>query len=578
MTARAGRWWRLSLGLLAGLLLAAPAGRSAESAKGTDPGAAEDVQDVLFFSDSRPVLIRLHIQVDGKPYATRWNEYLTRWFHFLDRDDDGMLDEKEAARAPSPRVLQPLFSNPYTYLAADAPPLEEIDRDGDKKVSLAEFLRYYRPTPAGPVQIAPMFNQLIQGVSQDVLTDALFTLLDGDKDGKLSRDELAAAESVLHKYDQNDDELIAVQELLVSREPRGRVRPVRPPVSAMQARPAPLMLVPREDAPRRIASRLRVSREVLERYDKNKNRSLSRDEIGMTQELFDQLDANKDGELDALELLRWVIVQPDAESVLRLGRVEKRLEPIEMIGKNRTLRKTSGNTLAFTSEDNCINLIAAPKLQNQVAQSVRQILVQQFKAIDQKGRGFISRKQVESQQFVYLRNILTVADHNGDDCLDLDELNAWVDLTVSGVHCQTSISLASSGRGLFPILDANQDGRLSIRELRNAWTRLAPYDRLGERTVSRGDIPAQYQIVVNPGDPNFSAAQGGSLLPGTPPPASGPGQGPLWFRKMDRNGDGDISAREFLGSRADFRRLDTDGDGLISLEEALHIDAQLRKK
>jgi hypothetical protein len=47
---------------------------------------------------------------------------------------------------------------------------------------------------------------------------------------------------------------------------------------------------------------------------------------------------------------------------------------------------------------------------------------------------------------------------------------------------------------------------------------------------------------------------------------------------MDRNGDGDISQREFLGSRADFLRLDTDGDGLISVDEAMRADATLRKK
>ena len=46
------------------------------------------------------------------------------------------------------------------------------------------------------------------------------------------------------------------------------------------------------------------------------------------------------------------------------------------------------------------------------------------------------------------------------------------------------------------------------------------------------------------------------------------GGGPLWFRKMDRNGDGDVSRREFLGSKADFKKLDLDGDGLISREEA----------
>ena len=44
--------------------------------------------------------------------------------------------------------------------------------------------------------------------------------------------------------------------------------------------------------------------------------------------------------------------------------------------------------------------------------------------------------------------------------------------------------------------------------------------------------------------------------------------GPNWFRKMDRNRDGDISRREFLGPRADFERLDRDHDGLIDAQEA----------
>jgi hypothetical protein len=47
---------------------------------------------------------------------------------------------------------------------------------------------------------------------------------------------------------------------------------------------------------------------------------------------------------------------------------------------------------------------------------------------------------------------------------------------------------------------------------------------------------------------------------------------------MDRNGDGELSPREFLGTSEEFRRLDTDGDGLISLAEALRADAVLRKK
>jgi hypothetical protein len=47
---------------------------------------------------------------------------------------------------------------------------------------------------------------------------------------------------------------------------------------------------------------------------------------------------------------------------------------------------------------------------------------------------------------------------------------------------------------------------------------------------------------------------------------------------MDRNHDGDVSRREFLGTDEEFRKIDADGDGLISLDEAERYDAQLRKE
>jgi hypothetical protein len=56
------------------------------------------------------------------------------------------------------------------------------------------------------------------------------------------------------------------------------------------------------------------------------------------------------------------------------------------------------------------------------------------------------------------------------------------------------------------------------------------------------------------------------------------GHGPAWFRKMDKNRDGDLSRKEFLFSDELFRKIDTDGDGLISVEEAQKAGEVARKE
>jgi hypothetical protein len=50
----------------------------------------------------------------------------------------------------------------------------------------------------------------------------------------------------------------------------------------------------------------------------------------------------------------------------------------------------------------------------------------------------------------------------------------------------------------------------------------------------------------------------------------------VWFRKMDRNADGDVSRSEFLGTKAEFDAIDADKDALISLEEAEAYDKKMR--
>ena len=67
---------------------------------------------------------------------------------------------------------------------------------------------------------------------------------------------------------------------------------------------------------------------------------------------------------------------------------------------------------------------------------------------------------------------------------------------------------------------------------------------------------------------NGESAAGPTRRPMSANRAGDSAAGPVWFQKMDRNHDGDVSRREFLGPRDQFDRLDRDDDGLIDAAES----------
>ncbi|MBP3958293.1 EF-hand domain-containing protein [Gemmata sp. G18] len=108
--------------------------------------------------------------------------------------------------------------------------------------------------------------------------------------------------------------------------------------------------------------------------------------------------------------------------------------------------------------------------------------------------------------------------------------------------------------GLFDLLDADRDGQLSVAELRRAKTVL----------VDAASTDTGVSLVI---------VSGIAKPPAVPLIRTFTREaGPQWFRAMDRNGDGFVSVREFLGTPEQFRKLDRDGDGLLSAEEAEKVE------
>ena len=121
------------------------------------------------------------------------------------------------------------------------------------------------------------------------------------------------------------------------------------------------------------------------------------------------------------------------------------------------------------------------------------------------------------------------------------------------------------------VVDA--DGRLSPREVRGMPTLIDRFDRDRDGLLSVGEVPRRFRVTFSRGPVVAANPFGPVAVPrrmdGQPNPR--PTAGPMWFQKMDRNQDGDVSRREFLGTDADFRRIDVDGDGLIDAKEATSI-------
>jgi Ca2+-binding EF-hand superfamily protein len=537
----------LPLVLIAALLV--PARQASGGPRTTAPTDADAV-DLVMYTDTQPVLVRLHVREGDQPFAARWDGMLKHLFDYFDRNSDGVLDRAEAALVPTdPWRLADL---PLSGPAPKGARFEDLDSDGDGKVTFAELADYYRRSGVTPFRALPGLD-----VAPEVnrRTDALFAALDRDHDGRLSMKELQDAPSLL-RLDTNDDELVSIAEVLAT----------LPPVMTVANRPRPFVsLVPVNKADR--TSLRAVAAQIVQWYDRNKDGKLAPAEIGWSAERFAALDANRDGLLDVDEVLAWLGGRPAFEVVLRLGACkpgetalavsEPGTAGVKATTGLVTLAQGAGEIgLAYTTTA----LLAARKYRE---------------AFDQAAGG---RGQVEFallDRGSPLRPLFALADRDGDGKLTRKELEEYLALQEEVARFPLTFTGVDLGRDLFALLDANKDRSLSVRELRTARMRLASLDRNGDGYVDRSEVPARFRLTMRQGlPPQFDPLSSIDVVASPKPPPRP--RGPAWFYKMDRNGDGDVSRREFLGSAEDFRRIDTDGDGLISLEEALRADRWFR--
>ncbi|HEY2156916.1 MAG TPA: EF-hand domain-containing protein, partial [Isosphaeraceae bacterium] len=412
-------------------------------------------------------------------------------------------------------------------------------------------------------------------------TDALFDHLDRDKDGQLTKAELASVAGTLRRLDRDDNELIGADEVSPPEAPAVAM------ASAMMNRPARAPGVPAVFELEAGESPLRLIRLLLRKYDAGSasrhgkpDSKLSPEEFAIAPEAFAAADANGDGTLNTEELRRYLAKAPrDAILDVALtpdatGRAVARVRGED----GEPPRGVKVRQLA----DGVVEVdVGSIRLDIHVddgagaADAARKTLQAQLETADGDVNGYVEQSELTQDNGLPspLSGLFATLDRDGDGKLYPREADEYVTQQAAAARGRLTLTASDEGRAVFGMLDLDRDRQLGAREVLDTFARISACDRDGDGRIAPEEIPHHIQLTLARGDlsrlvaaspANAAAAVRTAVVPPRPRPTAGP----PWFRKMDRNRDGDVSRREFLGTREQFERLDRDHDGLIGPGEA----------
>jgi Ca2+-binding EF-hand superfamily protein len=437
--------------------------------------------------------ISLHVTIDGRRLDSLWAEAFDQLFDWHDRNGDGKLLPEEAQSLPSPFALRQNLWNPISQFTGRISSGKVLDEDDDGIITREEMGNYYQRNGLDGITI---------GVGQvpgtKALTESLLGHLDFDKDQSLTGEKGNIASVRLEKLDANADELIAPDELVP--------RLTYPGTAATQLWPAAEEPSPLKEMPLR---RLRLRAPEVQPQETARTEKPSADVNGpkIPSEHF-QITFSEPG-------IHW---HSTADGV------------------KLSIREDEG------------------KLQAQITESFDR-LRRRFQEANTNGDEALDSSEMVKKDQSDLRELRVAADRNADGLLTKNEVEAWMSMQKALAKGHVLISILDYGSGLFELLDVDEDGRLSIRERRNALALISKANDQAGPPFDSEKLPRQLRVIVSRGQPKSVRR----------PLAD---NAPSWFTALDRNRDGDLSPREFIGSQTDFERIDRNHDGLISSAEA----------
>lgn len=507
-----------------------------------------DHATMIIMAPLGPVIADLRISVAKIPYRTWVSRFVATQ---MDVDKNGRLDSTELALLTENVRRLGNISGPKEILAS------AVDEANATDVPVKKFTDWLT------ARLPKSFDLIAQPQAAD---DAvrLTSLIDVDLDATISTGELQESLRTLRFRDLDNDETFSVSELMPYRDPRSQNSPISPDVVYL-----PFFHVT-DDASAKIAAE-----KIIGRYGS--------EETVATALLRWQSNHESDRRV-SLEELVTALQRPefhlriDVKLSDRAGTsdIDVEIDPYAA-SFCRTTDDKFGQT-AIVADGLPLKIVARGGGANNRAVT-RGFLGQTFVMIDGDRNQYLDETEfagiVGAMQQSGANGDFATVDQNSDKMVTRDELFSFVERDLMAAASRIEVTVKQDGKTLFSLLDANQDRRLSAREIKSGTAVLQKYDLNGDGAFAETELGTEYVLTLglgrselrrNSGMMTMQAMtmnSGDAILPGL----AGL-DGPEWFRRMDRNQDGDVSAREFLGTSTQFAELDTDKDGLMSASEA----------
>ena len=588
-----------------------PAGSLAQAIaeKSRETAAAADEQipaeRLLLLTPGGPLIVDLAITIANRPFAELQAATVAELLPVADSNGDGQTTWDEIFAHPRFRYGQ--FGNPPTSSYQEQQNLISIyDASRNGRVDPDELARYLTSNNGSSQPFSLRTSNFRREFNR--LGSEILKWLDTDGDHNLSPLEIDQAADRLRARDQDLDEVLLPGDFAPS-DGQEMARPTSfGPMAARQVNG----LIDWYD----------VLYDLRELYASRGE--LAAADFSLVPELFAAIDRDANGRWDVEEIAELARIEPhlslrvelDATQDAETVGTDDQIESAIATGRSPTIGETTPAAPPETADNADAAAgppdAAAPIGVQDAPAAVRRptriyvtgvrlplgAVEQQVNRTDHRItlalNGvtfdlFVNDSIGQAASASNARNLLRIGDANGDQYIDEDEYKSvqpQVGIPLDGVDLdgdakiylaeieqtlrqrtlmargQVLVSADDQADAMFSLLDRNYDGRIDGREIASSPRTLRSLDLNVDEVVQWHEIPGAMAICVARGNGNDP-----SLFQPPLSLARAADNVPRWFQGMDRNGDGGISVREFLGSRPQFEQLDKNRDGFVDTAE-----------